>query len=35
MANFGLWWVRWNGSGCESRMINGRDKTGRLGDKYA
>jgi len=26
MANFGLWWVRWNGLDYESRMINGRDR---------
>ncbi|WP_457751630.1 DUF4855 domain-containing protein [Thermococcus sp.] len=25
MANFGLWWIRWNGSDYESRIIKGRD----------
>lgn len=26
MANFGLWWVKWNGGEYESRMIKGRDE---------
>ncbi|WP_456452084.1 hypothetical protein [Thermococcus sp.] len=35
MANFGLWWVRWNGSGYESRMTGSLEQFRELGFDYA
>ncbi|SEV87052.1 protein of unknown function [Thermococcus thioreducens] len=35
MANFGLWWVRWNGSDYESRMTGTLEEFKGLGFDYA